>query len=560
MRPRSNLVRRCCLVFAAAASISFLAGCGTNDGAIQPPTPAPPQQSTPPPNPTPDPPSPSSSYTGVLKQRYDLSVTGQNVNETILTPANVNQASFGKLFSFSLDGESFAQPLYVSGVNIGGATYNVVFVETENDNVYAFDADGRVSSPLWSVNFTDPANGITPIPGSDMGGGVINTVGITGTPVIDGATGTLYVVAATKENGGYFYRLHALDIVTGEERLGSPVLVQASVAGNGAGSANGQVAFLPVHQLQRPGLLLLNGVVYIAFGSYNDVLPYHGWIFGYNASTLQQVAVWNSTPNGEGGGIWMAGASLSADAAGNIYAITGNGTFDAGTGGSDYGDSFVKLTPTGNSLIASDYFTPYDQLTLSDDDVDVGSSGFMLLPDQAGPFPHLGVSAGKSGTVYVLNRDNLGQYQSSGDSQVVQWLPGALGSQANNNDYSTATYWQGYVYFIGDMDVVKQFQLTNGLLSTSPVAEGTYVYGYPGANMTVSSNGAANGILWSIEASGVNVLHAYDATNVANEVYNTTQAGTRDNFGVAVRFTVPTVINGKVYVAGQTQLTVFGLF
>jgi hypothetical protein len=496
----------------------------------------------------------------VLKQRYDLGVTGENLNETILTPANVNQAAFGKLFSYSLDAESFAQPLYVSGVNIAGATHNVIYVETENDTVYAFDADGLVSSPLWSVNFTNPPAGITPIPGSDMGGGVIDTVGITGTPVIDGTTGTLYVVAGTKENGNYFYRLHALDIVTGEEKPGSPVAIQASVPGTGAGSANGQIAFLPVHQIQRPGLLLLNGVVYIAFGSYNDVLPYHGWIFGYNASTLQQVVVWNSTPNGEGAGIWMAGSSLSSDSAGNIYAITGNGTFDASTGGSDYGDSFLKLTPTGNALTVADYFTPYDQLTLSEDDVDVGSSGFMLLPDQAGAFPHLGVSAGKSGTVYVLNRDNLGQYQSSGDSQVVQWLPAALGSQANNNDYSTATYWQGNVYFIGDKDVVKQFQLTNGLLSTSPVAQGSYVYGYPGANMTVSSNGGANGILWSIEASGVNVLHAYDATNVANELYNSSQAGTRDNFGVAIRFTVPTVINGKVYVAGQTQLGVFGLF
>jgi hypothetical protein len=558
VRPQSTVATRCLLV-AALAYVSLFVACGEGNVAQPPTAPAPPQQSTPPPNP-PDPPSPPPTYTGVLKQRYDLGVTGENLNETILTPANVNQATFGKLFSYPLDAESFAQPLYVSGVNIGGTTHNVVYLETENDTVYAFDGDGLVSSPLWSVNFTNSAAGITPIPGSDMGGGVIDTVGITGTPVIDGTTGTLYVVAGTKENGNYFYRLHALDIVTGEEKPGSPVAIQASVPGAGAGSVNGQIAFLPVHQIQRPGLLLLNGVVYVAFGSYNDVLPYHGWIFGYNASTLQQVVVWNSTPNGEGAGIWMAGSSLSSDSAGNIYAITGNGTFDASTGGSDYGDSFLKLTPTGNALTVADYFTPYDQLTLSEDDVDVGSSGFMLLPDQGGVFPHLGVSAGKSGTVYVLNRDNLGQYQSSGDSQVVQWLPAALGSQANNNDYSTATYWQGNVYFIGNKDVIKQFQLTNGLLSTSPVAQGNYVYGYPGANMSVSSNGATNGILWSIEASGVNVVHAYDATNVSNELYNSAQAGTRDNFGVAIRFTVPTVINGKVYVAGQTQLSVFGLF
>jgi hypothetical protein len=472
----------------------------------------------------------------------------------------VNQATFGKLFSYPLDSESFTQPLYVSGMNIAGGTHNVVFVATENDTVYAFNADGLAASPLWSVNFTDPAAGIIPIPGQDMGGGVIDNVGITGTPVIDGTTGTMYVVAATKESGSYFYRLHALDILTGAERSGSPVVIQASVPGTGAGSVNGEIAFLPVHQLQRGGLLLLNGVVYIPFGSYNDVPPYHGWIFGYDASTLQQALVWNSTPNGKGAGIWMAGASLSADAGGNIYAITGNGTFDADSGGSDYGDSLVKLTPAGNTFTVADYFTPSNQLTLSVGDIDMGSSGFMLLPDQSGPVAHLGVSGGKSGTIFLLDLDNLGKYQASGDTQVVQALPGALGSAVNDNNYSTATYWQGNVYLIGDHDVVKQFQISNGLLSTLPITQGTYTFGYAGANMTVSANGSSNGILWCTQAAGVNVLLAFDATDVSHELYNSNWAGTRDSFGVAVRFTVPTVMNGKVYVAGKTQLAVFGLF
>jgi hypothetical protein len=393
-----------------------------------------------------------------------------------------------------------------------------------------------------------------------MSGGVIDNVGITGTPVIDGSTGTLYVVAATKESGNYFYRLHALDIVTGAERSGSPVVIQASVSGTGSGSENGQIAFLPVHQLQRGGLLLLNGVVYVPFGSYNDVNPYHGWIFGYDASTLQQVRVWNSTPNGEGAGVWMAGSSLSADSAGNIYAITGNGTFDADSGGNDYGDTLVKLTPAGNTFTVADYFTPSNQLTLSVGDIDMGSAGPMLLPDQPGPVTHLGVSGGKSGTIFLLNLDNLGKYQESGDTQVVQALPGALGSGANNNNFSTPAYWQGNVYFVGQHDVVKQFQISNGLLSTLPIAQGTYTFGYPGANMIVSANGAADGILWCTEAGGVNVLHAFDASNVSHELYNSSWAGTRDYFGVAIRFSVPTVMNGKVYVAGQTELAVFGLF
>jgi len=336
-------------------------------------------------------------------------------------------------------------------------------------------------------------------------------------------------------------------------------VIQASVAGTGSGSSGGQIAFQSLYQLQRPGLLLLNGTIYIAFGSFDDKGPYHGWILGYDATSLQQVSVWNDTPNGQKGGIWLSGASLSADSAGNIFAIVGNGTFDANNGGSDYGDSFLKLTPQGNSLSVSDYFTPFDQQSLAANDEDVGSAGFTLLPDQTGPVAHLAVSAGKSGKIYLLNRDNLGKSQLVSDSQIVQSIPTALGSAANDNDYSTAAYWQGNIYFIGNDDVIKQFQLSNGQLSIAPVAQGTHQYGYPGGNMSVSSNGASGGIVWSIEAGGINILHAYDATDVSKELYNSNQAGARDKFGAAIRFTVPTVINGKVYVAGKTELAVFGL-
>jgi hypothetical protein len=494
-------------------------------------------------------------YGGTLSWHNDLSITGQNLKETVLTTANVNQDLFGKLFSYPLDGQAYTEPLYVSSVPIQGqGKKNVIYVGTANDTVYAFDADGGGSNPLWSVNVTDSSAGITTVP-------AVEVSGIIGTPVIDGNSGTLYVVAATKDttSGTYFHHLHALDISTGKEKFGGPIVIQGSVSGTGSGSVNGQVAFQSVVQLQRGALLLVNGVVYVAFASYGDMGPYHGWIMGYDASTLTQVSIWNSTPDGEKGGIWLSGASLSADSAGNIFVVIGNGTFDADRGGKDYGDSVVKLTPNGNTLQVSDYFTPFDQLVLEASDIDLGSSGFTMLPDQPGAVPHLGVTAGKAGKIYLLNTDNLGKSQSGSDSQIVQSIPNAVGTIANDNDFSTAVYWHGNVYYVGDVDVIKQFQLANGRLSNSPVSKGTHVYGYPGANMSVSSNGSSNGILWSVESGGI--LHAYDATDVSSELYNSGQAPNgRDQFGTATRFAVPTVINGKVYVTGQTQLAVFGLF
>ncbi len=500
---------------------------------------------------------PGTAYTGMLRYHNDGGITGQNLNETVLTPSNVNASQFGKLFSYALDGQSYSQPLYVSSVPIAGqGTHNVVFVATEHDSVYAFDADSNAT--LWTTNFTNPAAGVTTVPASDLaasvgGSPITPEIGITGTPVIDGSSGTLFVVAATKENGAYVHRLHALDITSGKEKSGSPAAIQGSV-GTASG---GSVVFDSEHQLQRPGLLLSNGAVYACFGSYSDWNPYHGWIMGYDASTLGQVAVWNTTPNGQQGAIWQAGASLSVDSAGNIFGIAANGTFDAASGGSDYGDTVLKLTP--KTLSVGDYFTPFNQQSLSGGDIDIGSAGFTLLPDQPGPFPHLGVTAGKEGKIYLLNRDNLGKFHSGSDSQIVQSIPDALGGPTltNSRNFSTATYWQGNVYFIGNQDVIKQFTLTNGLLTSSPVSMGTHIYGFPGANMSVSANGSANGIVWAIEAVGV--LHAYDATNVARELYNTNQAGSRDQFGSAVRFTVPTVMNGKVFVAGMTELAIFGL-
>jgi len=499
----------------------------------------------------------SGPFTGVLTYHNDNSRTGQNLNESVLSPANVTQSKFGKLFSYLLDGQVFAQPLYVYKVPIDGQNHNVIYVATEHDTVYAFDADNKASSALWSVSFLNSAEGVTPIPSSDLDSPINPEIGVTSTPVIDGNSGTLYVLAATKENGNYVHRLHALDITSGAEKFGGPVVIQGSVPGSGSGSSNGQITFQTKIQLQRPALLLSKGVIYLAWASYNDHGLYHGWVMAYDASTLHQIAIWNDTPNGERGGIWQSGCGLSADSAGNVYVAIGNGTFDAYAGGTNYGDSFIKLTLNGSSLSVTDYFTPFNQQTLSDEDSDLGSSGLVLLPDQAGVNPHLGISAGKEGKIYLVNRDHLGKFQSDNDSQIVQSIPDALGTTPDDRNFSSAVYWNGSVYFVGNTDAIKQFQLNSGLLSTSPVSQSSHQFGYTGTS-SISANGSGNGILWTMEAGG-SVLHAYDATNLANELYNSKQAGSRDFFGSAIRFNPPTVANGKVYVAGQTEIAVFGL-
>jgi hypothetical protein len=526
-----------------------LIGCaGSGSGPANPPAPTPPVN--------------TQAYEGVLSWHNDLAITGQNSKETVLTPGNVNQTQFGKLASYALDEQALAQPLYVANVSFpGSGTHNAIYVATEANTIYAFDAEGSVKSPLWKKSLMPP--GASPVDGTTtaagQGGPITPKVGITGTPVIEGTTGTLFAVSVTQEAGTHVHRLHAIDITTGNEKFGGPVTISGSVPGTGAGSSKGQVLFDATLQLQRSALTIVNGVVYIAWASYQDWGNYHGWIMGYDASTLKQVRIWNATPNGQRGAIWMSGATLSSDAAGNLYVVTGNGTFDADSGGKDYGDSVIKLTPNGNTFQVSDYFTPFDQVNLALNDIDLGSSGLTLLLNQNGPATNLGISAGKAGKIYVIDLDKMGKFQKGSDSQIVQSIPNAVGTQANGNDFSTATYWQGNVYFIGNHDVIKQFKLNNGLLTIAPVQKGNQAYGYPGGNMTVSANGSTNGILWAIEAGNANVLHAYDATNVANELYNSAQAPNgRDSFGPAVRFGVPTVINGKVYVAGQSQLAIFG--
>ncbi|HTS09748.1 MAG TPA: hypothetical protein VMP68_29550, partial [Candidatus Eisenbacteria bacterium] len=362
-----------------------------------------------------------SNYPGTYTYHNDNLRTGVNNGETVLTSANVNSAQFGKLFSYALDGIAFASPLYVANVNIPQNGYhNVVYVATENDSVYAFDADGRSATPLWHVSFLK--SGVTPVPCADVGecGDIPDQIGITGTPVIDQSSGTLYVVAKTEEGTQYVQRLHALDITTGAEKFGGPVVLQGSTPGSGDGTSGGNVSFDPLHENQRPALLLSNGVVYVGFASHGDNHPWHGWVLGYSAATLQQVLVYNVTPNGYGGGIWQGGGGLAGDADGNIYFTTGNGTFDVNTGGTDYGDSVEKLTAAGK---VPDYFTPHDQSNMEANDLDLGAGGPVLLIDQTGgPYPHLLVSAGKTGTIYVINRDSMGGYSPNGDGQIVQTL------------------------------------------------------------------------------------------------------------------------------------------
>jgi hypothetical protein len=346
------------------------------------------------------------NHPGVFTHHMDNLRSGANLNETVLTPANVTPATFGKLFSYPIDGLSFASPLYVPNVSIPGQGFhNVVYVATEHDSVYAFDADGLSGSPLWQVSFLGP--GVTTVPCTDVGecGDIPNELGISGTPVIDAASGTLYVVAKTKEGTRYVQRLHALDITTGAEKLGGPVELQGTVPGTGTGSQGGQLPFSALRENQRPALLLDNGTVYIAFGSHGDVQPYHGWVLAYTATTLQQTFAFCVTPDNEGAGIWQAGGGLAADAAGNVYFASGDGTFTADVGGIDYGDSVVKLSPTG---IVQDYFTPYDQATLDQLNLDLCAGGVLLLPDQPGPHPHLLIGSGKNATVYVVDRDNMG--------------------------------------------------------------------------------------------------------------------------------------------------------
>jgi uncharacterized protein (TIGR03437 family) len=502
------------------------------------------------------------SQVSLTTYRNNLARSGENLQETILTPSNVTPVQFGKVFSHPVDGQVYAQPLYLPSVFIPAkGIHNVVFIATAHDTIYAFDADssdGLNALPLWQVSLADPNAGDRPANVSDVLGcnSMIPEIGITSTPVIDPATGTLYVVALTIRHDSFVHQLHALDVATGAERPGSPVVIEALVPGSGDSfSSSGFVPFHPYLQKNRAGLLLLNGVIYTAWTSYCDTGPYHGWLIAYDARTLRQSSVFNSSPNAWAGSFWMGGAAPAADSAGNIYVITGNGLFDADRKGSDFGDSFLKLSASVGLAIA-DFFTPHNQADLNRADLDLGSSGAVLLPDSAGNsvHPHLLISGGKEGRIYLVDRDRMGQFSADGDTQIVQSLEGAIGPL-----YGGPAYFNHTVYFSAANDALKAFSISTGRLGTSPTARASQVFGYPGAVPSVSANGSSNGIVWLTESGDGGTLHAYDAADVATELYNSQMKGSRDALGSFVRFTVPTVANGKVYVGTANSLAVFGL-
>ena len=511
----------------------------------------------------------SPAQTSVLTYHNNRQRTGANILETTLTPSNVNSTSFGKLFSQPVDGFVHAQPLYVPNVSVPGlGIHNVLYVATMNDSVYAFDADSRAGSnskPLWHVSFINPLLGITPVPAIDIACADLITakVGIMSTPVIDTVGGTLYVVARTKESGEYVQRLHALDITTGAEKFGGPVLITATVPGTGTGSVNGVLTFDPKIQNQRAALLLQNGLVYVAWGSHCDQGSFHGWLMGYDYKQLVQRVVWLTTPNGTDGAIWESGSGPAADST-SIYIPVANGTFDANTGGSDYGQSLVKISaPNLGVLSVEDYFTPYNGPTLNKGDWDIGSGGAMLLNDQPlGPHLHLLVQGDKKGNIYLVDRDNMGQYNPLNNHQIVQTLPAAtLGM------WNSPAWWSNHIYFGGSGDTLKAFALNpvKGLIAPVPTSQTAKVFNYPGTTPSVSANQTSNAIVWALDNSlfkapyGNAVLYAYDATNLATELYDSNQNLLRDNPGLAVKFTVPTVANGKVYVGTRNRLSVYGL-
>ena len=473
----------------------------------------------------------------VLTSQYDNARTGAILTEKILTPSNVNPRQFGKIFSFAVDGDVYAQPLFVPQVPVPGkGTHDLIFIATEHNSVYAFDAAGQPSAPLWRVNFPKP------VPAGDLGCGFIAPqVGITPTPVIDLPTGTLYVLSRTTE-GRYVQKLHALAITTGAEKFGGPVEIQAP-------------GFDGLRELPRAALLLVNGSVVLTWGSSCDRGPYHGWVMAYDARTLQRKAVFNTSPAAGESGIWQSDMGPAADEDGNIYVATGNGAFTAARGGRDYGDSLLKLD---GGLKVLDYFTPSDERSLNSQDHDLGSGGPIVLPKQPGAHPHLALIAGKDGTLYAVDRDHMGGFQAEDDSHAVQRI------RLRGGLYAAPAYWNGHVYLSARGDYLTDFPLARGLLG-KPAKVGAQRFRDSGATPVISSNGSHDGILWLIDTKAWNgadrpaVLHAYDAADVERELYSSETNSARDRAGNTLRFTVPTVAGGRVYVEAKREVDVYGL-
>ena len=507
-------------------------------------------------------PGTANSSVDVITYHYDNGRSGQNLNETALTLANVNSTQFGKKGEFTVDGKVDAQPLYLSQVTIGGQKKNVLYVATEHGSVYAFDADsisGTTSTFLWKT--TTLGSGETT--SDNRGCGQVSPeIGITATPVIDRARNAIYVVAMSKDvSGSYFQRLHALNLSTGAELFSGPQTITATYPGTGDNSSGGNVVFDPKQYKERPGLLQINGTIYTTWSSHCDIRPYTSWVMAFNADTLAPTSVLNLVPNGTEGGIWMAGTAPAADSAGNVFFIMGNGDFDTTLNASGFpangncGNCFVKLSTSGGLKLA-DYFTPHNTVAESNADQDFGSGGGILLmdlTDSGGTTRHLSVGAGKDALIYVVDRDAMGKFNASTD-QIYQEISGQLGGGV----FSMPAFFNGTVYYGAVGDALKAFPVANAKLASAPSSQSTHQFGFPGTTPSVSANGSANGIVWAIENSGA-MLFAYDAADLTKELYDSNQAaGNRDHFS-GNKFITPVVVNGKVYVGTPTSVAVFGL-
>jgi hypothetical protein len=498
----------------------------------------------------------------VLTYHNNNGRTGLYSAETTLTLSNVNSGSFGKLFTVSVDGLVDGQPLYLSAVPISGSgTRNLLIVVTENDSVYAFDAD--TGAAIWHISALKSGE----TPSDDRGcSQVTPQIGITSTPVISrpkGSNGVIYTVAMSKDSSGnYHQRLHALDATTGNELYSGPVDISAKYPGTGDNSSGGFVVFDPAQYKERSGLLQMGNTIYLTWASHCDIRPYTGWIMGYNATTLKQTTVLNVTPNGNEGSIWGAGAGLSADGSGNLFFLDANGVFDTtlNSGGfpdsGDYGNAFIRLTTKGG-LAAADYFEMYNGVQESDSDTDLGSGGGILLPsmkDASGTIWQLAAGAGKDSNLYVVNRTSMGKFNSSSNN-IYQELAGAL----PGGIWSMPAFSNGRLYFGPVGQPLMEFQFKNARLLTSAVAKTTNSFGYPGTTPSVSSNKGANAIVWASENTNPAVLHAYNGATLV-ELYNTNQAANgRDHFGAGNKFIIPMIANGKVYVGTTNGVGVFGL-
>ncbi|HYG98666.1 MAG TPA: hypothetical protein VD837_06000 [Terriglobales bacterium] len=526
---------------------------------------------------------------GVLMWKGDTSGTGLYGSESKLTPAVVGGGGFGKLAQFPLDGMIMAQPLYVSGLDMGTrGKLNAVIVATEHNSVYAFDADSKSTKPLWERHYTDHANGIVPAPDNIGGRSTFGgEIGITGTPVIDPATGAMYFVTMLQRNGHTEQWLRSIDIRTGQDYGAGSVQIQASVPGDGRGSQNGQIPFDASIQNQRMGLAIASGLVVIGWGSFSDYGVYHGWLMAYDRQTLQQRAVFNPTPNyqaedtafgpadhGGGGSFWQGGASISVDAAGNIYVVAADGSFNAHRGGQNYGDTVLKLTLANGRFTVVDWFTPSNEACVNPADIEIGSGGVALLPESASPGRRLAAVINKEGRLYLLDTNNLGKFNPAGDTQIPQQflvgnkacIPGMGEGFAEGPDwqrlYGNPSYWNGNLYLATSNGPLRQYKLQNGLLGTAPFAVTNKAFGVRGGNSVVSASGTQNAIVWAYDKSsdgGVAVLHAYEANDVSRELWNSNMNRGRDGMGVGVGFGTPIVADGKIITTFDKSLVIYGL-